>query len=481
MGTFFRRVGMALVLTALADVFLFHESLGVGLTFFCLCVGGVAVARWGARLLHARLWLFVWCALVVVAAVEPSATGLFLLILLGWAIVAMAELGAGCSLFEALVRGTTGGLRSFVAAPHDTRRAVLISTRRAPSGVIPVRLSLVPIVITLLFALLIVPANLVLSRWIAELADTVHSLASFDAVRFVFWIAIFAGVYGLMRFRLGQHPGHARRRSAYGASEDNLARELKTCVTTLILTNLLFLAANATDLAFLWLRFDLPDGMSYSEYAHRGSYRLIVAVVLAAFMIVVFFRSNARPREHRMARALAAVFVVQNILVLAGAASRLGLYADAYGLTRFRVATMFWLALVAVGFVLLGLRILQNRSFRFLMDGNAASTLIVLSCWAGLDVDGYVADRNVARHTRDPSVAMDVDYLGELGVGALPALARLVHDKDLELAARAEVILRRRTKEERANHQHWAEWSYRSHVALREAEHALAEVGVRTD
>lgn len=183
----------------------------------------------------------------------------------------------------------------------------------------------------------------------------------------------------------------------------------------------------------------------------------------------MFFRRGTLQTEHRAARALAGAFVVQNVFVLAGAASRLALYAEAYGLTRLRVATFFWLALVAIGFVLLGLRILQRRTLRFLLDANTASTLVVLALWAMLDVDGYVANWNVDRHRRDPQATMDVSYLGELGPGALPALARLARKGDPEVAARARRVLDRRVREERAHAAFWASWSYRRHAALRAA------------
>ena len=167
------------------------------------------------------------------------------------------------------------------------------------------------------------------------------------------------------------------------------------------------------------------------------------------------------------------MFVAQNVLVLAGAASRLALYADAYGLTRFRVATIFWLATFAVGFVLLGMRIVQQRSLRFLLDGNTACVLIVLSLWATLDVDGYVAHWNVDRHLKNPDVAIDVNYLEELGIAAYPALVELRRSPYASVADDAEDVLREGLARERGRYASWPSWSYRRSTCLKAAEDSL--------
>ena len=60
--------------------------------------------------------------------------------------------------------------------------------------------------------------------------------------------------------------------------------------------------------------------VTYSGYAHQGSNRLIVAVVLAAAMVAVFFHRDSLQASHKGARGLAHLLGVQNIIVLAGAA-----------------------------------------------------------------------------------------------------------------------------------------------------------------
>ena len=151
--------------------------------------------------------------------------------------------------------------------------------------------------------------------------------------------------------------------------------------------------------------------------------------------------------------------MAQNLVVLAGAVRRLALYADAYGLTRFRVAAGFWLGLVAIGLLLVGWRIARHRSLRFLLRANAASTVLVLSLWAVANVNGAVAGFNVDRHLRDPQRTVDLAYLRSLGAPALPALDRLARESKTPSAARAANGLREQVRAGQGGP--WAAWSLR--------------------
>jgi len=248
-------------------------------------------------------------------------------------------------------------------------------------------------------------------------------------------------------------------------------------VLTFIGLNALFLVANLTDVFYLWLAFELPRGLTYSQFARHGAYRLIVAVVLAAVTITAFLRSNTLQADERRTRLLAYAFADQNLLVLAGAARRLQFYVEAYGLTRFRLAAALWMGLVATGFILILIKIREKRPLRFLLRTNAVSTVLLLSAVSLLNLDGFIADWNVARHEAGATTPIDVDYLGSLSVGALPALARLVDAEDSEVAARARAVLTERLAEEKAAHASWQAWTWRREAAIDALEQTLRPAG----
>lgn len=429
-----RRVLIGLAFAPLADYLLYGHALGAGFALFALLLAALASWRHGRHLRRAGPWAALWLLLALSAAFEPSATGAFLLLPLGWAVLAMARAPDPLPFLSALGRGSSGGVRGLVAAPREIGilRRIRAPGRRRPT---PAWVYLVPAAVTGLFALIILPANLVLLSWTDRLLTRLANLSR-DLDRILLWVAAFAVAYGVLRFRAR---GRARRprRGLPPPGEDRLHDELRACLATLLCVNALFLALNVADVLYLWARLELPEGMTYSAFAHRGAYRLIIAVILAAATVQVFLRRGAGGADHRVARGLAYAFLAQNLFVLAGAALRLLLYADAYGLTRFRVATVFWLVLVATGLVLLAIRIRRGKPFAFLLDANARSTVIVLSLWAVANVDGFIADWNVDRHLEYPVQGVDIAYLRHLGPAALPALARLTRSPDEDVARNA--------------------------------------------
>jgi hypothetical protein len=168
------------------------------------------------------------------------------------------------------------------------------------------------------------------------------------------------------------------------------------------------------------------------------------------------------------------LFVGQNLFVLASGARRLYLYVEVFGLTEFRVATVLWMLLVAVGYLLIVARIYGHRPVGFLFRTNTIATALLLSATAMLDIDGFIADWNVRRYEQGARVAVDVRYLGSLGVGSLPAMARLVEiaerDGDSSIAQHASVVVDRRLDEERQKLQSWQSWTWRRAESVRRAE-----------
>ena len=84
---------------------------------------------------------------------------------------------------------------------------------------------------------------------------------------------------------------------------------------------------------------------------------------------------------------------------------------------------MLWILLVGMGFLWIGMRIHFSRTNAWLLRANAMSTLTVLYAMAFLDVDGAIARYNIRRTSELASI--DINYLKQLVVAALPALDEL--------------------------------------------------------
>ncbi len=192
----------------------------------------------------------------------------------------------------------------------------------------------------------------------------------------------------------------------------------------LLLFNLLFAVQSLLDLSYLWAGLRLPDGMTYAEYAHRGAYPLVATALVAAGFVLVALRPGSASEADRRVRALVYLFLAQNVLLVASSLLRLNLYVSVYALTQFRLAAALWMLLVAIGLVLILVRIVGRRNNAWLVGANLVSVLALTAGVSVIDLDREIARFNFA-HAGDASAAsqmLHVDYLYELSPSILPDL-----------------------------------------------------------
>lgn len=322
------------------------------------------------------------------------------------------------------------GLRSTIAPLLDLRRWLRVRRKRGgghiraalPQLALP---ALGSAVILGLFAL----ANPVIEGWVAD----VFSLSPDGEL--VFRLALgtiwFALAWSLLRPRM------ARRLIGTFDGSGDLAIAGVTPASvrlSLIAFNALFALQNAMDLAWLWGLAALPKGMTLAQYAHRGAYPLIATALLAAGFVLVALRPGSQTASMPLVRRLVAVWVAQNVLLVANAALRTMDYIAAYSLTQMRIAALLWMGLVAIGLVLVLWRMLADKSAGWLINANAAAALALLGGCSFVDLDAVSARYNIA-HARELGGAgapLDICYLQGMGSSAMVSLAQLESRPALE-------------------------------------------------
>jgi hypothetical protein len=166
-----------------------------------------------------------------------------------------------------------------------------------------------------------------------------------------------------------------------------------------------------------------PD-LTYAEYARRGFFELVVAVVLVVPILLAadWLVDRRVGRDVILFRGLAGV-QIGLVLVIAGSAlQRLRLYHASYGLTDSRFYAMTLLVWIAVVLCWLAVTVLRGRrdSFAFvtLVSGLATVALLFL-----VNPDATIARANVARAaSADGPVRFDVAYATSLSADAVPVL-----------------------------------------------------------
>lgn len=105
---------------------------------------------------------------------------------------------------------------------------------------------------------------------------------------------------------------------------------------------------------------DMVD-VTYAQYARQGFFQLIAAAFLV-IGIILTLRLMHGERTSKILTGLHAALIVETLLVLVSAFSRLNLYVDAYGYTPDRLFGYFVMDTLGILFVLLFVNVLRRAS-----------------------------------------------------------------------------------------------------------------------
>lgn len=422
------KLATCLLMTLMADIFFYQQQIGWTAGGFSLAAL-MAVLFFNPACLRTRFGATATTLTLgqcLLLANDPNPISISL-VLTGLMTMALTRTGAVYqdvfNWFERMIGFiASAGLRLF--RDSETHRKIV--KRRAPVGgrVAKVfRVWTLPAVMTTVFLLLFSDANPVLEKWI----DAIKWEKVFDIItwqRILFWVAVFYGCWPLLRAKFPPAlritlPGKEAARTGI---DWLFSRE--SIIRSLILFNLLFAVQTFMDISYLWNGVDLPEGMTYAQYAHRGAYPLIVTALLAAVFVLIAMRPGSESEKSPTVHGLVYGWVAQNIFLVISSIWRTNLYMQEYSLTYMRLTALIWMGLVAWGLVLILARMAFARSNKWLINMNALSLMIVLFICSGTNIGGIIADYNV-RHCREVmgrGNSLDLAYLQSIGPVALPAL-----------------------------------------------------------
>ncbi|WP_214111109.1 DUF4153 domain-containing protein [Acrocarpospora catenulata] len=398
-----------------------YAPVGLGVALTAVAMG---LAAWPA----ARTRLSVWSvafgllayALVGVALIRDAEWVVLPSLLAAFLIAALAVSGGGRGWLSAIRGGLSVGLAVFpvpwfLAAPV---KAVL-KRRRLMPVLVSVTITIGLIVV---FGLLFSAADAVFSSFANDLL-TAPDWADTLPLR-IFLFAIFGALVAatvLVALRPVAEP-----RVPYNRIP--VARTL--WVMPLTGLNLLFAAFVTVQITVLFggnSRVLETAGLTYAEYARSGFFELVTVSFFVLGVVAVGW-ALLEPRgelDRRILAGLLGLLCAFTLVILASALHRLGLYTDAYGLTRLRAsvgATIWWLAAVFVLVLAAGAVRLSRHDASWLpraMVLLTGASLLVFALW---NPDAKIAETQHAVRGID---RLDADYLGGLGAEAVPALNRL--------------------------------------------------------
>ena len=468
--------------TVLGDFLMWQAMPGLGLAIFLAALVAMFCAHRLATGMSLRAW--VAAALLLGACVQTAieccltnAVVLFVLLLVLLGEGSFAQLAGGWARWwEAFVSMCAAPARWIwlVCAVSDqpihagARAAALPRLLRivAPAALLMV-----------LFTVVLGQGNAIFSTFLSQAFErTWQWVLSFDLTlaRTVFWFIL--ATLALAYFR----PGDAAKKPRFFArvpgvwwrADATVARWQSYCVLGVL--NALFFIVNTIDAIFLWHRGGVPAGVDLKAYLHEGTHSVIAATVLSAIVLGVLFQQEVAVSRGRALRVLAHLWIAQNLVLLAGACLRWHLYLEATGLlTAKRIHLACFLGLVALGFVFLVLHLERGPNLRQLLWRNAVATFALLYALQFINTTGLAAHRNVTVWQRADGHGLDMNYLGEQGANAWPALIRVAQQggPNEGHVATARMRLRQIAEQERARlvRADWREIQFRRDTYARAA------------
>lgn len=270
-------------------------------------------------------------------------------------------------------------------------------------------------------------ADLVFRKYVMDLIrfdSSAATLAAFLRVGFVTGVAFAVCMYIVRSVTRSVSPTPVPTKaseSSFGAIE----------------TSVILGSVSAVFLVFLAIQFTYlfggegaiaAQGFAYAEYARRGFFELIAVSLISFLLLLTTARQVTRNGAKHLSvfKWLAAVLILETVLVMASAFQRLSLYELAYGFTTLRLYSHIFIAWIGTIFLLLGYEIfVREDRVAFALRG-LVSMVVFLLVVNALNPDQFIARQNIERYHATGEI--DFNYLSTLSTDSFPETVKLLDD-----------------------------------------------------
>jgi hypothetical protein len=175
------------------------------------------------------------------------------------------------------------------------------------------------------------------------------------------------------------------------------------------------------------------QGFTYAEYARRGFFELIAVAIISLLLLLTIEKYVIKKEtEHALGfKILSTALVVQVILIIASAFTRLSLYEEVYGFTTLRLYSHAFIILLAIIFCLLLYKIYKDKRENTFAFRVFLLITLFIAVMNFLNPDAFIARRNIERF--DATGKLDIYYLSRLSDDAISDTIKVLNISNEDL------------------------------------------------
>ena len=263
----------------------------------------------------------------------------------------------------------------------------------------------------------------------------------------------------------------------------------RAVIYTILLVVLgVYLLFFCSQLGYFFPQLASPTPLQLSSYARRGFFELLFLAAFNLGLLGLFYAIIKRKdgRFTPVTKLLFTLFSLSSLLLMASACYKLYRYIEAYGLTRSRVYAAWFMAFLAIVFILVTIKVLVPKLRLFRSGFIAFIAMYLLINFAGVDYwvpaynihyfnGSYRVETPVNSLSSSSSAqGLDIDMFSELSDAMVPAVVKLLDSKDMETVQQVTIVLEDRYYEI-VNNRKWETWNLSTHIAKK----VLQERGIQ--
>lgn len=305
-----------------------------------------------------------------------------------------------------------------------------------------IKLSLIPLAVTLVFVILYSMANPVFASKINYLVENLgdyfaHLFEHYPISRFVFialGLLIGIGIFYYQSLHLfdekeSKHTTNLTRSKHSLVTTNGLPKRkfsmtgLKTeasiALLTLISLNALLFFVNLLDINVFFVQNNAVNS-DYSSLLHKGTWILIFSIILSAGIVLYIFRANLNfYKKNKWLKVASYVWIAQNMVLASSVIMRVYNYIVHHGLAYKRIGVIVFVIATIVGLITLAHKVKDIKSVSYLFRINGISIFSILLLTSLFNWDLIIAKHNI-NHAHNK----DIDFLFELSLSdkTLPVL-----------------------------------------------------------